>query len=169
MNGPQIPSSSERRGWRTWAPAALLPALLRAGCGHLGPGPNPAKVTLKFVIYDNDNSFAATVYAQEVQTGLTTAFAYGPHTPSLTVDLKVPGTYVFYARLVEAPDDYHYGFTGYQAGAYGHMTRGGTRDAATNLIALDIRPGAKYKVFISDSWALLPQPGKPVQVPWHRE
>ena len=49
------------------------------------------------------------------------------------------------------------------------MTRGGTRGAATNLIALDIRPGAKYKVFISDSWALLPQPGKPVQVPWHRE
>ena len=85
------------------------------------------------------------------------------------MDLKVPGTYVFYARLVEAPDDYHYGFTGYQAGAYGHMTRGGTRGAATNLIALDIRPGAKYKVFISDSWALLPQPGKPVQVPWHRE
>ena len=81
MNGPQIQSSSERRGWRTWAPAALLPALLLAGCGHLGPGPNPAKVTLKFVIYDNDNSFAATVYAQEVQTGLTTAFAYGPHTP----------------------------------------------------------------------------------------
>jgi hypothetical protein len=149
--------------------AVLLFALLSVGCGRLGFGPKPAKVTIKFVIYDKDNAFAATVYAQEVHTGQTTKFAYGPHTPSITVDLKTPGTYVFYARLVEAPDDYHYGFTGYQAGAYGHMTRGGTRDASTNLIALEIKPGRDYKVFISDSWAVLPDPGHPVTVAWHRE
>jgi len=146
-----------------WLPAAAL----ALGCGLLGP--RPGQVTLKFVIYDNDNSFAATVYAQEVTSGQTTTFAYGPHTPSLTVELKRPGTYVFYARLVEAPDDYHYGFTGHQAGAYGHMTRGGTRDASQNLIAVDVKPGGKYKVFISDSWAVLPAPGQPVTVPWRRE
>jgi hypothetical protein len=70
---------------------------------------------------------------------------------------------------VEAPDDYHYGFTGYQAAAYGHMTRGGTRDASTNLIALDLKPGENYQVYISDHWASLPVPGKPVTVAWHRE
>jgi hypothetical protein len=135
----------------------------------LGCAPKPARVNIKFAIYDNDNSFAATIYAQEVSTGATTTFSYGPHTPSMTVDVKQPGTYVFYARLVEAPDDYHYGFTGYQAAAYGHMTRGGTRDAATNLIALDLKPGGQYKVYISDHWAQLPASGKPVTVPWHKE
>ena len=159
-----------RRAWVvTLALAILFLPVLLVGCGNLGFGPKTAKVTIKFVIYGNDNAFAATIYAQEVNTGQTTKFAYGPHTPSITVDLKLPGTYVFYARLVEAADDYHYGFTGYQAGAYGHMTRGGTRDASTNLIALDVKPGGEYKVFISDSWAVLPEPGKPVTVAWHRE
>ena len=140
----------------------LLPLLLCCG-------PKPAKVNIKFVIYDNDNTFAATVYAQEVNTGQTTKFSYGPHTPYLPVEMKVPGTYVFYATLVEAPDDYHYGFTGYQPAAYGHMTRGGTQDPDTHLIALDIKPGGQYKVYISDHWAKLPDPGKPVTVGWHRE
>jgi hypothetical protein len=143
--------------------AAALALLVLPGCR-----PKPPQVHIKFAIYDNDNSFAATVYAQEVSTGATTTFAYGPHTPSMTVAIPRPGTYVFYARLVEAPDDYHYGFTGYQAAAYGHMTRGGTRDAATNLIALDLKPGGQYQVYISDHWAELPAPGKPVTVPWHR-
>jgi len=148
-----------------WASALLL--LL--SCDRLGLGPKAAKVNIKFVIYDNDNTFAATIYAQEVNTGATTTFAYGPHTPGLPVEIKTPGTYVFYARLVEAPDDYHYGFTSYQAAAYGHMTRGGTRDPSVNLVALDLKPGGQYKVYISDHWASLPVPGKPVAVPWHRE
>jgi hypothetical protein len=160
-------SPAARRGGPSALVLAVLAAPLLLACGWLGP--RPPRVTVKFVIYDNDNSFAATVYAQEVSTGATTAFAYGPHTPSMTVSLKAPGTYVFYARLVEAPDDYHYGFTGFQAGTYGHMTRGGTRDAAaTNLIAVDAKAGGSYKVFISDNWAVLPQPGQPVTVPWHR-
>ena len=144
-----------------WLPLGLL---VLAGCGQ-----PPAKVTIKFVIYDNDNTFQAVIYAQEVASGQTTTFAYGPHTPSMTVPMKTPGTYVFYARLVEAPDDYHYGFTGYRAAAYGHMTRGGTRDDSVNLIALDLKPGGSYRVFISDPWASLPVPGQPVTVPWHRE
>lgn len=155
-----------RPGPRPGSSLVPLALLLVLGCGLLGP--KPPRVTIKFVIFDNDNAFAATVYAQDVSTGATTAYAYGPHTPSLTVALKAPGTYVFYARLVEAPDDYHYGFTGYQAGAYGHMTRGGTRDPDTNLLAVDAKPGGHYKVFISDSWAVLPTPGHPVKVPWRR-
>lgn len=141
---------------------ALLP-----GCAWFGP--RTPKVTVKFVLHDNDNTFAASVYAQEVNTGATTSFAYGPHTPYITLDTLKPGTYVFYARLVEAPDDYHYGFTGYQPAAYGHMTRGGTRDPNTNLIALDLQNGGSYKVYISDHWASLPERDKPVTVPWHRE
>lgn len=147
----------------------LFLALVPIGCDKLGLGSKASKVTVKFVIYDNDNAFAATIYAQEVNTGQTSLFPYGPHTPSITVDLKQPGLYVFYARLVEAPDDYHYGYTGNQAGAYGHMTRGGTRAASTNLIAVAVKPGNTFKVFISDSWAVLPEPGKPVTVAWHRE
>jgi len=164
---PPKPSPNPPPARLRWLALALPPLLLAPACAWLRP--SAAQVTVKFVIYDNDNSFAATVYAQEVGTGRTTTFAYGPHTPSLTVDLKPAGTYVFYARLVEAPDDYHYGFTGHQAGAYGHMTRGGTRDPNLNLIALDVKPGGRYKVFISDSWAVLPVPGQPVTVPWRRE
>jgi len=150
---------------RLLLPVLVLAALFPAGCRR---GPKPPRVTLKFVIFDNDNSFAATIYAQEVSTGQTTTYAYGPHTPSMTVDLQAPGTYVFYARLVEAPEDYHYGFTGFQAGAYGHMTRGGTRPDDSNLLAVDARPGTTSRVFVSDSWAVLPTPGRPVTVPWHR-
>jgi hypothetical protein len=144
--------------------AAILAMPLIMCCGQ-----EPAKVTIKFSIYDNDNSFAAAVYAQEVSTGATTSFAYGPHTPSITVDIKQPGTYVFYARLVEAPDDYYYGFTGYRNAPYGHMTRGGTRDASVNLIGLDLKPGRTYKVFISDNMVVLPKRDAPVTVPWHPE
>jgi hypothetical protein len=157
------------------SPAPRHPSFRRCGLAlalaalPLGCGPRPARVQVKFVIYDNDNSFAATVFAQEVNTGQTFKFAYGPHTPYIVAELKQPGTYVFYATLVEAPDDYHYGFTGYQAAAYGHMTRGGTRDSSVNLIALDLKPGGTYKAFISDHWAELPKPNQPVTVPWHRE
>jgi hypothetical protein len=155
------------RPQRLVAPALAAALALLPGCRLFGP--KPAKVNIKFVIFDNDNTFAATVYAQEVGTGRTIKYAYGPHLPYLSVDLPQAGTYVFYARLVEAPDDYHYGFTGYRADAYGHMTRGGTRDPGVNLIGLDVKPGGTYKVYISDHWAELPEPGKPVSVPWHRE
>jgi hypothetical protein len=155
------------RPQRLFAPALAAAVVLLPGCRLFGP--KAAKVQIKFVIFDNDNTFAATIYAQEVSTGRTVKYAYGPHTPYLSVALEPAGTYVFYARLVEAPDDYHYGFTGYQPAAYGHMTRGGTRDPKTNLIALDVKQGGSYKVYISDHWAELPEPGKPVSVPWHRE
>ena len=164
---PNLPEA--KAGWLLALLVLLCLPLLFIACEKLRLGSQAVKVTLNFVIYDNDNAFAATIYAQEVNTGQTTQFPYGPHTPSITVDLKKPGLYVFYARLVEAPEDYHYGYTGNQAGVYGHMTRGGTRDASTNLIAVDVKPRNTVKVFISDSWAVLLEPGKPVTVAWHRE
>jgi hypothetical protein len=159
-------------GGRSWlAVGAMTLAFLAAvGCDTFLPGPKAAQVVVKFDIVGGDNAFAATVYAQDVRTGRTALFPYGPHTPYITVDLNTPGQYVFYARLVEAPDDYHYGFTGYQPVAYGHMTRGGTQDPATaSLIALDVKPGETYRAYINDYRATLPVSGQPVSVPWRPE
>ena len=148
--------------------ALFLTLLLPGGCDRLGLGAKTAKVNIKFDIYGGDNTFAATIYAQEITTGQTSTFPYGPHTPYIVVDIKTPGKYVFYARLVEAPDDYHYGYTGNRPVAYGHMTNGGTQDpASAGLVAVDIAPSGTYKVYINDHWAILPVPGKPVTVPWH--
>lgn len=140
------------------------------GCGILPFGPKAGAVRVKFDIVDGDNAFAATIYVQEVSTGETLLFPYGPHTPYIVVDLKKPGKYVFYARLVEAPDDYHYGYTSANPVGYGHMTRGGTGDTATSsLIAIDVKPGGKYKAYINDYRASLPTPGQSVTVPWRGE
>lgn len=158
---------------RSWA-LSIAPLLIglaagQAGCERLGLGARPAKVRVKFDIYGGDNAFSATVYAHEVRTGLTTTFPYDPHTPYITAELKTPGTYVFYARLVEAPDDYHYGYTSDQPVAYGHMTRGGTQDPATgSLLAVDVKPGGNYRVYINDYRAVLPVSGQPVTVSWRR-
>lgn len=144
-------------------PAFLL--VSHGGCG--GSGPKPATVQVKFDIYGGDNTFAATIYAQEVSTGETLAFPYGPHMPYIKVELKKPGKYVFYARLVEAPDDYHYGYTSTRPVAYGHMTNGGTQDSASaGLIAVEVKPGGSYKAYVNDHWAAIPVSGRPVTVPW---
>lgn len=161
-------SSRRSAGQGVWAGLFLI--LLLGGCDRLGLGSKAAKVTIKFDIYGGDNTFAATIYAQEVNTGQTVTFPYGPHMPYITVDMKIPGKYVFYARLVEAPDDYHYGFTGTRPVAYGHMTNGGTQDPAkAGLIAVDVKLAGSYKVYVNDHWAVLPTPGKPVTVPWRKE
>jgi hypothetical protein len=143
-------------------------AFVLAGCGLAGLGAKTAKVTVKFDIVGGDNSFAATVYAQEINTGETRLFPYDPHTPYIVIDLKKPGKYVFYARLVEAPDDYHYGYTSEEAVAYGHMTRGGVGQPP-GLVAVDVKLGGKYKAYINDYRAALPEKGKPVTVPWYSE
>ncbi len=147
----------------SWKVLTLAASLLLAGCANS----KMAKVTVKFDIVGGDNSFQATVYAQEVATGQTLLFPYGPHTPFITVDLPAPGRYVFYARLVEAPDDYHYGYTSEAPIAYGHGTRGGTQDPTkASLIAVDTRPGGRYKAYINDYRAILHTRGQPVTVSW---
>jgi hypothetical protein len=143
-------------------------AFALTGCGLLGFGAKTAKVVVKFDQSGGDNTFAATVYVQEVDTGETLLFPYDPHTPNITINLKKPGKYVFYARLIEAPDDYHYGYTSNQPVAYGHMTRGGIGQPE-GLIAVDVKLGGKYKAYINDNRATLPARGKPVTVPWRTE
>ena len=151
---------------RVWILASV--ALALTGCGVLGLSANSAKVVIKFDQAGGDNSFAATVYVQEVDTGETLLFPYDPHTPNITVNLRKPGKYVFYARLVEAPDDYHYGYTSNQTVAYGHMTRGGVGQP-DGLLAVEVKLGGKYKAYINDYRAALPARGKPVTVPWRTE
>jgi hypothetical protein len=139
-----------------------MAALILSACGLSSKS---ATVRVKFDQSGGDNTFAATVYAQEVTTGETITFPYDPHTIGIFLKLIKPGKYVFYARLVEAPDDYHYGYTSDQAVGYGHMTRGGIGQPE-GLIALDIRLGEKYNVYIQDYRATLPERDKPVTVPW---
>jgi hypothetical protein len=60
------------------------------------------------------------------ESAVAATFEDGPYTPSIKLDLKQSGAYLFCARLVEAPSVYNFGCTGNQAGVYEHMTRGGT-------------------------------------------
>lgn len=144
----------------------LLVALgLFAGYQWIRPALKQAQVIVTFDMGGGKAGFAATIYAQEVTSGKTfkgfySAGSHGlvvlPSEPiSITVD--APGTYVFYATLINNPDDYHYGATGCQAG----------KDCSSSeLQALDVKPGEGYQITIADRSALLPTPGAPVEVPW---
>lgn len=110
--------------------------------------------------------FSATLYAQEVNSGKTfhTFLSAGMHGAStlptsapMLLYVEAPGTYVFYARLTNAPDDYFYGATGCPAN---------TDCESHTLKALEVSPGQTYRVVISDPSALLPEVEKPVTVPW---
>ena len=127
--------------------------------------PKQAQVTVTFDMGGGKAGFAATIYAQEVTSGKTFKGFYsaGSHglvvLPSepISITIDAPGTYVFYATLINNPDDYHYGATGCQAG---------TDCPSSDLQALDVLPGESYQVTIADRSALLPTPGAPVGVPW---
>jgi hypothetical protein len=111
--------------------------------------------------------FASIIYAQEVNTGRTfhivmPAGSHGlvvlPTSPPLSFSVDAPGTYVFYAVLINE-DSYHYGATGCKA----------AMDCSSNeLVALDVLPGETYEVYIGDSSAAVPPTGVPVMVPWHK-
>jgi hypothetical protein len=136
--------------------------------GRPAPTPQPATVRVRFDLGGGGTGFAATIYAQEVSSGKTvhqfmSAGSHGlvvlPTSAPIEFLVDAPGTYVFYATLINNPDDYHYGATGCPAG----------QDCATSdLVAIDVLPGGAYDVTISDRKALLPTPGAPVSVPWHR-
>jgi hypothetical protein len=112
--------------------------------------------------------FAAMTYAQEVTTGevFKTFYPAGSHglvvlptSPPVTITVKAPGTYVFYALLSNDPESYHFGATGCLP----------AQDCPSSaLLALDVAPGGSYQVTIADRAAKLPAPGEPVNVPWHR-
>ncbi|HVF25729.1 MAG TPA: hypothetical protein VNA23_07560 [Anaerolineales bacterium] len=113
--------------------------------------------------------FSANIYAQEVYTGqtFTTFMSAGMHTAPLlptsapvTLAIQAPGTYIFYARLSNAPTEYYYGST---------ECRDPTECVGSPLVAVDVLPGETYNIYIADRKALLPdndKRGLPVTVPW---
>lgn len=129
----------------------------------------PAVVNIALNMGSGGAGFSANLYAQEIYTGRTiTIFMsagmhtapYLPTSPPLDMLIPAPGTYVFYARLSNAPTEYHYGYTECTIP---------TDCVGSPLIALDVLPGKSYSVYIADRKAILPdndKRGLPVTVPW---
>ncbi len=129
----------------------------------------PAMVNIALNMGSGGAGFSANLYAQEVYTGRTiTIFMsagmhtapYLPTSPPLDMAVPAPGTYIFYARLSNAPTEYHYGYTECSIP---------TDCVGSPLIAVDVLPGERYSVLITDRKAILPdndKRGLPVTVPW---
>ena len=146
----------------------LLCAALLASCTAL-PTRTPAwaTITAALDLGTGGSDWVATIYAQEVHTGKTfhTVMSAGGHglvvlptSPPVTFNVEAPGTYIFYAVLINS-DDYHWGSTGCPAG---------TNCKTDGLVARDVLPGGVYYVTITDQSAKLPPTGVPVTVPWHK-
>ncbi len=129
----------------------------------------PANIVVALNMGGGGAGFSANIYAQEVYTGqtFTTFMSAGMHTasflptsPPVYLAVQAPGTYVFYARLSNAPTEYHYGAT---------ECREATECIGTPLLAVDVTPGQTYYIYIADRKAVLPgndKRGLPVTVPW---
>jgi len=129
----------------------------------------PANIVVALNMGSGGAGFSANIYAQEVYTGqtFTTFMSAGMHTAPLlptsapvSLAIQAPGTYIFYARLSNAPTEYHYGST---------ECRNPTECIGSPLIAVDVLPGETYNIYIADRKALLPdndKRGLPVTVPW---
>jgi hypothetical protein len=129
----------------------------------------PATIVVALNMGSGGAGFSANIYAQEVYTGqtFTTFMSAGMHTAPLlptsapvTLAIQAPGTYVFYARLSNAPTEYYYGST---------ECRNPTECVGSPLIAVDVLPGETYNIYIADRKAQLPandKRGLPVTVPW---
>ena len=129
----------------------------------------PANIVVALNMGSGGAGFSANIYAQEVYTGqtFTTFMSAGMHTAPLlptsapvSLSIQAPGTYIFYARLSNAPTEYHYGST---------ECRNPTECVGSPLIAVDVLPGETYNIYIADRKALLPdndKRGLPVTVPW---
>lgn len=139
--------------------------------------PSPTVVGPAAIIYvtldmgSGGAGFSANIYAQEVYMGqtFTTFMSAGMHVAPLLptsapviLYIQAPGTYVFYARLSNAPTEYFYGAT---------ECRIPTECVGSPLVAVDVLPGETYHIFVADRKALLPdndKRGLPVTVPWTR-
>ncbi len=153
---------------RRCAIATVLIAVLLAACTPAPVTPTGlATITATLDMGAGGAGFAATIYAQEVHTGKTfhtfmSAGSHGlvvlPTSPPVSFTVEAPGTYVFYAVLINE-DSYHFGATGCKAV---------TNCASNDLVALDVAPGGSYDVYIGDQSALVPPTGVPVEVPWHK-
>jgi hypothetical protein len=148
----------------------LLLAL--AGCSQATPTPQTADVTVTFDLAGGGSGFSLVIYAQDVNTGESISQTYSssshgqvvlPTSAPLVFNLKAPGTYIFYANMLNAPDEYHFGATGC----------GPAPDCESTVYkAIDVSPGGTYQVYFSDRsgerHALVPTPHAPVTVPWER-
>jgi hypothetical protein len=126
-----------------------------------------ATITVTVDMGGGGAGFTSIVYAQEVHTGKTfqivmPASSHGgvvlPTSPPLSFSVEAPGTYVFYAVLINEAS-YHFGATGCPAV---------TRCDSNDLVALEVIPGESYSVYIGDASAKIPPTGVPVDVPWHK-
>src|SRR3990172_1828730 len=104
---------------RFWFGFFLL-LVLTACSGFPPPTPAQATITATFDMGGGGAGFAATIFAQEVSTGKTfhvfyPAGSHGgvvlPTSPPVSFSVEAPGTYVFYAVLINE-DSYHFGATG---------------------------------------------------------
>ncbi len=146
----------------------LLLLLLTVACAPLATKPpETANITATLDMGAGGAGFTAMIYAQEVHTGKTfhivmPAGSHGlvvlPTSPPLTFSVEAPGTYVFYAVLINE-DSYHFGATGCKAA---------TKCQSDDLVALDVIPGGSYQVYIADASAKIPPTGVPVDVPWRK-
>jgi len=157
-----------RSAFRRAAAGVVLAGFLGACAGTPSPVPQLATVTVTFDMGGGGAGFAATIYAQEVSTGKTfksfyPAGSHGlvvlPTSAPVSINVEAPGTYVFYATLIEAPDDYQYGATN---------CRPAEPCPASILRAIDVQPGGAYSVTIADRAAPIPTQNSPVEVPWER-
>ena len=80
-----------------------------------------------------------------------------PTSAPVTLVVDAPGSYVFYANLNEAPDDYHFGYNGCLSG---------TDCSSRTLKVLDVVPGGVYQVYITQRFDIVPTPDIPVTQPW---
>ena len=152
--------------------AALL-LLLLVGCAKTPtPAPQFGTVVVTFDLAGGGSGFSLTVYAQDVTTGRSSSQLYSsgahggvilPTSAPLVFTLEAPGTYIFYANMINAPEDYHFGATGC----------GPAPDCESSVYkAIDVSPGGEYEVYFSDRsgerHAEVPTPHAPVTVPWQR-
>ena len=148
--------------------SGLLSLLLLSACAEAtATPPATATITVTVDMGGGGAGFTSIVYAQEVETGKTfhivmPASSHGgvvlPTSPPLSFPVEAPGTYVFYAVLVNE-DSYHFGATGCPAA---------TKCDSNDLVALEVVPGESYSVYIGDASAKIPPTGVPVTVPWHK-
>jgi hypothetical protein len=159
---------------RSWYLPALGLILLLAACASFPARPTvtptaPPQATIIATVDMGAGGagFASLVYAQEVHSGATfhTVMSAGSHglvvlptSPPVSFTVDAPGTYVFYAVLINE-SSYHFGST--ECKAVSECT-------AKGLIALDVLPGETYAVYIGDASAAIPATGIPVTVPWHQ-
>ncbi len=128
-----------------------------------------ATIVINLDLGNGGAGFSANMYAQEISTGKTfgvflSAGMHGaaalPTAAPMILLVEAPGTYVFYARLSNAPTDYFYGYTDC-------VFFNDCDQERHKLKAVDVFPGMTYRIILDgDRKVILPERDVPVTVPW---